>query len=366
MLRVPVVTLLSLSVFLTGCQPPEQAPLPPRAVRTTVVGLADVASSYQLAGEVKARVESRLSFQVGGRVASRNVNLGQRVRRGDILASIDPRDLSLALQAAQARVESARAELTLAQSERDRFAELRRQEVMPQNSLDAKEATLSATRSRFEEAQAQLEMQGNQKEYAHLKADADGVVIGVEADVGEVVGVGQPVVRIAHEGQQEVEVVFPEDKLLLAKSAPASVSLWAAPDRNYPAMLRELSASADPVTRTFVARYSIDGASVDFQLGQTAMLKLQPPRQKAVTLPTTALVEQQGKSQVWLYDAQKGAVHRHSIDIMGVEGNRVLVSGLQPGQVVVTAGVHVLVEGQIVTLLAGDASPDAAASPLPR
>ena len=361
MLRVlPFAALLSLNLLITGCQPPEQTSLPPRAVRTLVVGLSDIESDFQLAGEVKARVESPLGFQVGGRIATRNVNLGQRVRRGEELATIDPRDLSLALQAAQARVESARAEFTLAQTERDRFAELRKQEVVPQNALDAKEASLSAARSHFEEAKAQLEMQGNQKDYAHLKADTDGVVIGVDADVGEVVAVGQPVVRIAHEGQLEVEVVFPEDKLLLAKTAAASVHLWARPDLSYAASLRELSASADPVTRTFVARFSIDKAPDDMQLGQTAILKLKPPAQKSVALPTTALIEQQGKSQVWLYDSKSSSVHRQPIDILGVDGNKVLVAGLQPGQVVVTAGVHVLVEGQTVNLMGQTTRKDAA------
>lgn len=366
MLRLSSVPLLSgtavlsLSLWLAGCQPPEQAPLPPRAVRTIVVGVADVSAGLQLAGEVKARVESRLGFQVGGRLATRNVNLGQRVKKGDLLASIDPRDLSLALQAAQARVESARAELTLAQTERDRYAELRRQEVVPQSALDAKEATLSAARSRFEEARAQLEMQDNQKNYAHLRADANGVVVGVDADIGEVVAVGQPVIRIAHEGQSEVEVVFPEDKLQLARAATATVTLWAKPDMQYPASLRELSASADPVTRTFVARYSIDNANTDMQLGQTALLKLKMPARQAVALPTTALVEHEGKSNVWLFDAAKSAVHRQPIEILGVEDNQVLVSGLQPGQVVVTAGVHVLMEGQSVTLLTTDTRKDAA------
>lgn len=366
MLRVCSIALLSLNLLLAGCQPPEQAPLPPRSVRTLVVGLADVTPDFQLAGEVKARVESKQGFQVGGRLATRNVNLGQRVHRGDVLATIDQRDLSLAMQAAQARVETARAELTLAQSERDRFAELRRQEVVPQNALDAKEAALSAARSRFEEAKAQLEMHGNQKNYAQLKADADGVVIGVEADVGEVVAVGQLVILIAHEGQLEVEVVFPEDKLPLAKTSTATVTLWARPDQSYPASLRELSASADPITRTFVARFSIDNAPTEIQLGQTAMLKLRAAAQKAVALPTTALIEHQGKSQVWLFDATKSTVHRQPINILGVDGNKVLVAGLQPGQIVVTAGVHVLMEGQTVTQLHRDTSQDAAQNQFPQ
>lgn len=360
MFRAPLIVLISLPLLLSACQPPESTPLPPRAVRTAVVELADVEPAFQLAGEVKARVESRLGFQVSGRITHRNVNLGQQVKRGDILASIDPRDLSLALQAAQARVESARAELTLAQTERDRFAELRRQEVVSQNIFDAKEAALSAARSRFEEAKAQLEMQDNQKNYAHLKADADGVVIGVDADVGEVVSVGHPVIRIANKGQQEVEVVIPEDKLQLAKIATASVTLWAAPDKSHPATLREMSASADPVTRTFVARYSLDAAVADVQLGQTAILKLSAPTRKAVTLPTTALLEHDGKSHVWLFDTAKSTVRRHAIDIMGVNGNQVLVAGVEPGQIVVTAGVHVLMEGQNVTLLKQNAPTDAA------
>lgn len=363
MSRTLLYPTLALSALLVACQPAVEAPLPARAVRTLVVGVTDVSPSYELAGEIKARVESRLGFQVGGRMASRSVDLGQRVHKGEVLASIDQRDLTLAMQAAQARMESAKADLTLAQSERDRFAELRRQGFVPDNALDGKEAALSAAKSRFDEARAQLEMQGNQKAYAVLRADADGVVVGVDADAGEVVGIGQPVIRIAHDGAREVEVVFPEDKLLLAKSAQAEAALWANPDRHFSASLRELSASADPVTRTFVARFSVAGEPADVQLGQTAMIKLRVPHQKAVLLPTTALLEHQGTTQVWLYDAEKNAVFRHSVEMLGVEGNSILVSGLQPGQVVVTAGVHVLMDGQKVTLLASGDKKDASASP---
>lgn len=357
MSRIRLYTALTCVAVLAACQPAIEPPMPPRAVRTIVIGMSEVTPAYELSGEVKARVESRLGFQVGGRIATRKVDLGQRVSKDEVLASIDPRDLALAWQAAQARVDSAKADLTLAQSERDRFAELRKQGYVPDNALDAKEATLSAARSRFEEARAQLEMQGNQKDYAILHADADGVVVGVEADVGEVVAVGQPVIRVAHDGDRDVEVVFPEDKLVLAKTAKADAALWAAPDKLYPSTLRELSASADPITRTFIARYSVQAEPADFQLGQTAIIKLRVPQQQAVTLPTTALFEHNGASNVWLFHPDKSTVSRKTVEMMGVDGNAVLVAGLQPGQIVVTAGVHILVDAQKVTLLkSGEAS----------
>ncbi|CBL45722.1 HlyD family secretion protein [gamma proteobacterium HdN1] len=345
------IASFALIAALMGCQPPQTTEAQPRAVRTMVAGVSGIDADYRLAGEIKARVESRLAFQVGGRIIERKVNLGSQVRAGDLIARIDMRDLELALSAAQARVESARADYRLTETERKRFAELLRQEVIPQSTFDAREAALEAARSRLNEASAQLDMQRNQKQYADLRADADGVIIGIDADVGEVVAVGQPIVRLAQQGKLEVEVEFPEDKRLLAQSSIATASSWAHPEQSYPARLRELSAAADPVTRTYSARYQIEDPSAKLQLGQTAFLTLRPPEQKAVMLPTTALLEKQGKTQVWIFEPVSGSVHRQGVEILGVSGNLVLVSGLTPKQEVVTAGVHVLVDNQKVARL---------------
>jgi RND family efflux transporter MFP subunit len=183
-----------------------------------------------------------------------------------------------------------------------------------------------------------------------LRADADGVVIAVQADVGEVVSPGQPVLRLAQDGPREIEVEFPENRTALAKAAQARVALWANPELRLPARLRELSAAADPVTRTFRARYTVQAPAGTLALGQSATLHLQLPvaANGTARLPTTAIFGKQGRTLVWLYDAKTSTVQAQPVQSLGVEDNDVLVAGLTPGMQVVTAGVHVLAEGQKV------------------
>ncbi|MDO9176670.1 MAG: efflux RND transporter periplasmic adaptor subunit, partial [Actinomycetota bacterium] len=180
-------------------------------------------------------------------------------------------------------------------------------------------------------------------------ADADGVVTAIEADAGEVVEPGAPVIRLAQDGPREIVVEFPEDRTPLARIARAEVSLWAQPGVKFPAKLRELAASADPVTRTFRARYSVDAPAGALALGQSATLKLLLPAQKGGTrLPTTALTEDHGATRVWVYDPASSTVKRMPIQVVGLDGNEVIVAGLADGAQVVIAGVHVLAEGQKV------------------
>jgi len=166
-----------------------------------------------------------------------------------------------------------------------------------------------------------------------------------------VVGTGQPVVTLARDGEREIEVEFPEDQTSLARDAGAEVSLWASPARLYPAHLRELAAAADPVSRTFRARYTVLAPAGGLELGQSATVHLNPPAvagRKGVLLPTSALVDDAGKTSVWVYDPATSLVHRVPVMPLGVDGNAVLAAGIAPGTQVVGAGVHVLSEGQKV------------------
>lgn len=197
-------------------------------------------------------------------------------------------------------------------------------------------------------------MHGNQAAYSTLIADASGVITGVDAEQGMVVNAGAPVLRIAHDGPRDVVFSVPEDKVsqLRATAGALKVKLWGANGETLAATVREVSASADPMTRTFQIKGDIGRA--DVKLGQTATVMLELPKTPGITkLPLTAVMEHQGKTAVWLLDQTSMTVKAQPIQVAGAEGNAVLVrGGLVPGQVVVTAGVHVLTAGQKVKLYA--------------
>lgn len=348
--KLPALVLLASTALLMVACSKTPAPEPePRGALTRTVASSSLSPALELAGEVRARVESRLGFQVGGRITRRDVELGSVVRKGQVLASIDTRDLELAEQASRSQLESARSDLALAEADLKRVSDLRQKGFVSESEIDRRKVAVDAARSRFEQSQADLSLRGNQRGYASLIAPADGVVVQVLGDVGQVIAAGEPVLRLALSGAREIEVVVPEDRVALVRQAQASVSLWAAPQHRLPARLREMSAAADPMTRTFQARFAVEAPASALQLGQSAILHLAiPTRLKQITLPTSALFEEHGKTLVWVVSPKDSTVHKRAVTLAGTEGTEVGVAGLQPGETVVIAGVHVLVEGQKV------------------
>lgn len=342
-----VVVGSALALYACGGSAPPPAPL--RPVKLVTVGSAAVTPVVELAGEVRARVESRLGFRVAGKIVSRRVEAGQRVKRGQELARIDPRDYQLSRSAADSQVTARRADVELAQSEYRRFQDLRKQGYVSEQELERKRVALSAAESGLRQAESGASLEGNRLGDTVLRADADGVITSTDADVGEVVEPGAPVIRLAQDGPRDVVVEFPEDRTPLARIAKAEVSLWAQPGAKFPAKLRELAASADPVTRTFRARYAVQAPADAIALGQSATLTLTLPAQKGgMRLPTTALTGNDGATLVWVYDPKASTVKRVPVKIVGLDGNDVVIAGLADGAQVVVAGVHVLVEGQKV------------------
>lgn len=341
--------LLGSSLLLVAC---DKAPPPvekPRPVKLITVGAASVQGQVELAGEVRARTESALGFRVPGKIIARQVEAGQRVHKGDVLARLDPRDYALAQSSAESQVAAAQADLEVAQAEYRRYQELRGKNFVSELDLDRKRVAAAAAEARLTGVKSGAALESNRLEDAVLRADADGVVTGVLADAGEVVAAGQPVVSLALDGAREVAVEFPEDRTPLARLGRAEVSLWAQPGVKYPAQLRELAAAADPVTRTFRARYSVRAPAGALALGQSATLRLILPTQKGGTrLPTTALVEDHGQTRVWQFDPAAGVIKSVPVKVAGIDGNEVIVAGLTSGAQVVVAGVHVLSEGQKV------------------
>lgn len=365
-----------------GCAKPEPAADPVRAVRTMTVAADTAEGSYDYAAEVRARTESRLSFRVGGKLVERSVNLGERVRAGQVLARLDPQDLKLGQDNARAALVAAQANLDQAEADFKRYKELRDQGFISSAELERRDTTQKAARAQWQQAQAQVAVQANQAGYAALVSDVAGIVTGIDAEPGAVLSAGTPVLRIAHDGGRDVVFSVPEDKLELIRALadrPGSFSViaWGQNATPIPASLRELSAAADPVTRTFLLKADI-GAGTALRLGQTATVHVKLPQTAGVTkLPLSALKEDKGRNTVWLVDRASMTVKPQVVQIAGADGNEAVVTaGLAPGQLVVTAGVHVLNPGQKVKLYAvpgagpgapsGVTAPSAAASVVAR
>ena len=345
--------LLAGLAVLAACSKPEPAPAPVRAVRTLTVAPQSAGGVQEYAGEVRARTESRLGFRVGGKIVRRDADLGDNVKAGQLLAQLDPQDLRLGQEATKAALSAAQVNHDQAAADFKRFKELRDQGFISSAELERRETALKAALAQLEQARAQSSVQGNQAAYASLLADAKGVITAVEAEPGMVVAAGTPVLRLAHDGPRDVVFAVPEDKLALIRQLAAvpgrfSVKLWGEDSTALPASIREISAAADPVTRTFLVKADVGKAPV--KLGQTATVRVELPQTAGVTkLPLTALKEEQGRSIVWLVDRQSMTVRAQAVQVAGADGNdAVITGGLQAGQVVVTAGVHVLNPGQTV------------------
>ena len=349
-----LLTVLVAALLVTSCSRQEAAPEPIRAVRTMTVITDSAGGRHEYAAEIRARTESRLGFRVGGKIARRNVELGDSVKAGQVLAQLDPQDLKLNQEAARAALSAAQVNHEQAVADFRRFRELKDQGFIGAADLERRETTLKAAQASLEQARAQAALQGNQATYSTLAADAPGVITGVEGEPGMVVGAGTWVVRLAHDGPRDVVFAVPEDKLGLLRGAGSKpgalrVRLWSGSEL-LPASLREVSAAADPATRTFLAKADVGGAPV--KLGQTATVLLELPATTGVTrLPLAAVALFQGKTVVWLLDKATLTVRPQVVDVAGADGNSVVVAaGLSPGQVVVTAGVHMLTAGQKVKL----------------
>jgi RND family efflux transporter MFP subunit len=363
--RTTLTAMVASAALLAGCSRPAPAPEPVRAVRTITVGAQPSGWAIDYAGEVRARVESRLSFRVGGKMVSRQVEVGDSVKAGQVLARLDPLDLRLGQEAARSGLEAARVNAEQASADFTRFKELRDQGFISAADLERRESTYKTAKAQFEQSQAQTSVQSNQTRYSTLAADAGGVITAVEAEPGAVLSAGTPVLRLAQDGPRDVVFSVPEQhaaqlRALEGQPNTLQVRLWGAGETTAPASVREVAAAADPATRTFLVKADIGRAPV--KLGQTATVSLPvPPVAGTFKLPLAAVFEQQGKSAVWLLDKATMTVRSQVVQVAGAEGNMVLVSGgLSAGQTVVSAGVHTLTPGQKVTLYAGAALPASA------
>jgi multidrug efflux system membrane fusion protein len=345
--------VLTLALLLTACSNPAPTEEPVRSVKIVSVASAGSQSGSEFSGEVRARVESRLGFRVAGKLIRRQAELGQHVKAGQVLAQIDPQDYKLAADAGRAQLAAATTNLALAAADYKRFKDLKDQNFISGAELDRRDAAVKSAQALVDQARAQLASQGNQSAYTSLVADVSGVVTAVEAEVGQVVSAGAPVVRIAQDGPRDVQFSVPEDQVAaVAVGSAVSVRAWAATD-SLKGVVREVAASADPMTRTYLVKVALDQAHA-LALGSTATVvpaALLRRGQPVIKLPTSALRQDGKTTAVWVLEPATMTVRSQPVQIARVEGNEVVVSsGLTPGMRVVVAGVHVLSPGQKVTI----------------
>lgn len=349
----PAFVLALVALLVAGCSRNEAPPEPVRAVKVMTVGTSGFQSGHEFSGEVRARVESRLGFRVAGKIVQRQAELGQRVKAGQVLAQLDPQDYRLAAEAARAQVSAASTNRDLAAADYKRYVALREQNFISGAELERRETTLKAAQAQLEQAQAQLAAQGNQAKYTTLVADVSGVITGIEAEPGQVVTAGAPVVRIAQDGPRDVVFSVPEDKVAAIRpGTDVAVKPWAG-EATLQGKVREVAASADPVTRTYTVKVALAG-DVQPPLGATVSVvpqALSLAGAQVIKLPTSALRQEGKATAVWVLDKPTMTVKSQPVQIATADGNEaVIAAGLQPGMTVVSAGVHVLAPGQKVTV----------------
>lgn len=347
------VVIVGAALVLGACSRPAPPEEPVRAVKVLTVGVSEFTSGYEFSGEVRARVESRLGFRVGGKIVRRQAEAGQRVKVGQVLAELDAQDYRLAADAARSQVAAAQTNRDLAAADLKRFAALKDQNFISGAELERRETAFKAAQAQLEQAQSQASAQGNQAAYTRLVADVAGVITAVEAEPGQVVAAGTPVVRIAQDGPRDVVFSVPEDKVAALRPGSAvKVRVWAG-GATLGGKVREVGASADPVTRTYPVKVALEGADVP-PLGATAYVTpeaLAHAGTAVIKLPTSALRQDGQATAVWVLDKATMTVKSQPVQIATADGNEaVIAGGLQPGALVVAAGVHVLQPGQKVTI----------------
>lgn len=358
--NIPFLAVLGLlPIALAACgnaassnDPRTQAPL----VRVGVVAAADQ-GERSFTGIVAARVQSDLGFRVPGKILERLVDTGQAVKRGQPLMRIDPTDLRLATRAHDETVAAATARARQTAEDEARYRDLVAAGAVSASTYDKIKAAAESARAELKAAQAQAEVARNETGYTVLLADADGVVVETLAEPGQVVGAGQVVVRVAHAGRREAIINLPET-LRPAVGSTARAALYGS-ELTGAAKLRQLSDAANPQTRTFEARYVLEGRLADAPLGSTISVHLPSDRATpALQVPLGAIHDPGKGPGVWVVTGKEPKVSWRAVQVAGLGSETAaVVSGLAPGDRVVVLGAHLLHEGEPVRLAGGETAP---------
>ena len=322
-----------------------------RPARVMEIAYQQRSQSLVLAGTVVPRIESTLGFRVAGKITARTVDVGTIVKPGDLIAQLDPSDYRLAVDNARAALASADADYARAKADHERYLNLRGSGAFTPQTLEQRQSLAATTFARVDQAKSQLSSAENNLAYTELRADAPGVVTAVQAEVGQVMTQGQGVVRVARTDELEILVGVPEHRLKAVRQAKAaSFELWSDPGHRHAATLRELSPSADPMTRTYPARFSVIDPPEFIGLGMTATLAFERPDAAPVAeVPLSAIFQRGTQPAVWVVDKESGTVTLRPVTIARWrDDSAAIASGVKDGEIIATAGVHKLEAGQKV------------------
>jgi RND family efflux transporter MFP subunit len=340
------VASLAAALLLAACEArTDTAPQADRPVQVQRVRYETPITAREYVGVVRARHESDLGFRIAGKVVKRLANLGDKVQAGKVLAQLDADDLRLQVDSAAAELTAATSNLEQVAVEFDRSSVLKARGFASAADFDRKAAAASEAEGRRARAARALDLARKQLSYADLIAVADGAITAATAEPGQVVAAGQPVMKLAH-GEMEALVAIPENRLRQISQSEATISLWSEAGRTYAARLRELSPEADPVTRTYAARFSIIGADDGVALGMTATVTLRHRGEARVArLPLSAVLNQGAGASVFVVDAT-GQLRLRPVDVAAFnEKSALITAGVANGEIVVTLGVQKLEPG---------------------
>jgi len=349
-------TLLALATvtLLSACRSGDDAPAAEvRPVRVTTIETRAVGDVVALTGRVQAQTEINQSFRIDGRLIERTVDVGDNVRPGQLLARLDPQNEQSGLQAARAQLVAAQAQLVEARNNHQRMRDLVAENAVSRAAFDQAVALLQTAESQVEAVRANLDVAENRLSYTRLFADVAGVVTSRGPEPGEVVSAGRMVVQVAREGSRDAVFDVPAQvKESAPRNSDIAVALVDDPRVTAAGKVREVSPRADPVTGTFPVRVQLIDPPPAMRLGTTVTARVKLASAPAIQIPAAALMRADGKTAVWVFDAKTGTVALRNIAVRASDATSVQVdSGLNPGDVVVTAGVQALRPGQKVRLL---------------
>lgn len=349
------LVLVGLVLVAGGCDARVSQAPEIRPVRTVVVDPKPIEDDRSAVGEVKPRYESDIAFRIGGKLISRAVDVGMSVKKGDVLARLDSTDNGNRLKSAESDIVAAEAVLTDAKGTEGRLRQLLASGTTTQSNYDAALKNLRSAEAKLDAVGAALNLAKDQLSYSDLHADFDGIVTGAGAEAGQVVNAGQMIVRLAQPGEKDAVFSIAESAFRNRKDdnqqPEVSVSLLSNPNISADGVVREISPVADPVTRTYQVKVTLNAPPPEMRFGASVVGRLKTSTAPVVTLPGSALFDKAGAPAVWVFSPAAGSVALKAVTVARYEADRVIVSdGLAKGDIVVTAGVNRLRENQKVRL----------------
>ena len=351
--RLALPAVLALAAALSGCGRQEAPPPTPRPVVAMPVQADERLPAWTLPGEVQARYSTPLSFRVAGKIIERHVRLGDTVTPGQIVAKLDPADAAKNAAAAKAQLSAAQHQLDYARQQLDRDRAQSRENLIAATQLEQTRNAYASALAQRDQAAQQAALSADQLKYTSLQADHAGVITAEQADTGQNVAAGTPVYQLAWSGDIDAICDVPESVLAaLAVGQRASVTLGPLPGKTFTATLREIAPAADPQSRTYRVKLTLDSPSPDVRLGMTANISFDNrgvDNQATYTVPATALFHDGKQPAVWVVKPQEDTLELRRVQVLRYDARSVTLSGgVQPGERLVWQGVHTVSAGERV------------------